>query len=98
MEFIYHYCKAVLNLLRLNITQLPGTFGPWITGKSYIEYIFQLRINNRPIRSQHLYNLKVTQPNQTTFGTNSLTSLGAQIWNTLQPNLKSGDNLQQFKK
>ena len=59
--------------------------------------IFQRYDNDRPVRSQHLNNLKVPRVNQETFGTNSLTSLGPKIWNNLPIHLKCSENLISFK-
>ena len=50
------------------------------------------------MRSQHQNNLITHRPNQTTFGTNSLTSPGAKIWNTLPGHIKNSENLNQFLK
>ena len=43
------------------------------------------------------YDLKHIRPNQATFGSNSLESVGPQIWNGLPKKLKSADNLKHFK-
>ena len=50
--------------------------------------IFQQYETDRPVRSQHLNNLKVFRVNQETFRTNSLTLLGPKIWNNLPIHLK----------
>ena len=44
-----------------------------------------------------LYNLAHVRPNQTTFGSNSLMSIAAQIWNGLPDRIKSAENLKSFK-
>ena len=36
--------------------------------------------------------------NQVTYGTKSLRSFGPKIWNSLQHNVKSAENLETFKK
>ena len=68
------------------------TFFFFFVGKFVFDFFFAY------LNTDDIYNLNVTQPNQTPFGINSLTSLSAQIWNSLTANLKSSDNLQQFKK
>ena len=45
--------------------------------------IFQLRISGRPVRMQHRNNLTVKTRKTVTFGTNSISSLGPKIWNSL---------------
>ena len=47
--------------------------------------------------SRNPYNLKLIRPNQVTFGSNSLQSTGPQIWNDLPNELKSAENLKNFK-
>ena len=42
-------------------------------------------------------NLQHYRPNQVTFGTNSLRSVGPQIWNGLPNDMKSIENLNIFK-
>ena len=64
----------------------------------YIKDIFKRNITNRPVRAQQQENLKAPQPNQTTFGTKSLTSLGYKIWNSLPGHIKCSENLANFKK
>ena len=55
---------------------------------SFIKDIFQIRTYN--YSSQNPDNLTHYRPNQVIFGTNSLKSLGPQIWNCLPEELKSG--------
>ena len=63
----------------------------------YMKDIFQLRSNDRLARSQNIYNLEVPAVNSARFGTNSLSSLGPKIWNTLPTHLKSAKSLVDFK-
>ena len=47
--------------------------------------------------SRNPNDLQHYRPNQVTFGSNSLRSLGPQIWNGLPNELKSAENLNSFK-
>ena len=47
--------------------------------------------------SRKPYDLKHVRPNQVTFGSNSLESVGPQIWNGLPNKMKSAENLKSFK-
>ena len=60
--------------------------------------IFQRLDADRPVRSQHLNNLKVPRVNQETFGTNSLTSLDPKIWNNLPIHLNGLVSLVEFER
>ena len=46
----------------------------------YMKEIFELAVKQRPVRQQHIYNLRTTLVRTTTFGTNSLTALGPTVW------------------
>ena len=43
------------------------------------------------------YDLQYYRPNQVTFGSNSLRSLGPQVWNNLYNEITSAENLKTFK-
>ena len=61
--------------------------------------IFTLNKSSRTLRDQHRLNLKVHNPNQTTFGTTrSMRSLGPKVWNLLPVHLKSAENLETFRR
>ena len=62
----------------------------------FMQNIFETRASNRPSRRPN--DLQHYRPNQTTFGSNSLRSLGPQIWNRLPDDIKSAENLVQFKR
>mgnify|MGYP000117070050 CR=1 FL=1 len=62
----------------------------------FMQNIFETRTSNRPSRRPN--DLQHYRPNQTTFGSNSLRSLGPQIWNRLPDEIKSAENLVQFKR
>ena len=64
----------------------------------YLKEIFELAVKQRPVRQQHIYNLKTISVRTTTFGTKSLTVLGPTVWNKLPAHLKSAKNLVDFKK
>ncbi len=61
----------------------------------FMQNIFKLRSSNYSLRNPN--NLAHVRPNQTTFGSNSLMSIGPQIWNGLPNELKSAENLKSFK-
>ena len=53
----------------------------------FMQNIFKLRSSNYSSRNPN--NLAHVRPNQTTFGSNSLTSIAPQIWNGLPDRIKS---------
>ena len=57
--------------------------------------IFKIESSNYSLRNSN--DLKHYRPNQVTFGSNSLRSLGPQIWNGLPNEIKSAENLNSFK-
>ena len=57
---------------------------------------FTLHLTDRPVRNQNLNNLEIVKRNTSTYGTNSLISLGPKIWNSLPHHLKSCDILTSF--
>ena len=62
---------------------------------SFMKDIFQIRTSNYSSRSPN--NLTHYRPNQVTFGTSSLKSLGPRIWNCLPEDLQSANSLNIFK-
>ena len=62
----------------------------------FMQKIFKLRTSCYSLRSPN--DLAYIRPNQTTFGSNSLMSIGPQIWNNLANELKSAENLKTFKR
>ena len=62
----------------------------------FMQKIFKLRTSCYSLRSPN--DLAHIRPNQTTFGSNSLMSIGPQIWNNLPNELKSAENLITFKR
>ena len=61
----------------------------------FMQNIFKLRSSNYSLRNPN--NLAHVRPNQTTFGSNSLTFIAPQIWNGLPDRIKSAENLKSFK-
>ena len=57
--------------------------------------IFKIKTSHYPLRNSN--GLQHYRPNQVTFGSNSLRSLGPQIWNGLSNDIKSAENLNSFK-
>ena len=62
----------------------------------FIQKIFKLRTSCYSLRDPK--NLAHIRPNQTTFRSNSLTSIGPQIWNNPSNELKSAENLKSFRR
>ena len=67
-----------------------------ILSPPFMQKIFKLRTSCYSLRSPN--DLAHIRPNQTTFGSNSLMSIGPQIWNNLPNELKSAENLKTFKR
>ena len=61
----------------------------------FMQNIFILRSSHHSLRNSN--NLAHFRPNQTTFGSHSLSSIGPQIWNGLPNEIKSTENLKSFK-
>ena len=95
-ELLLKAGKTTMNLYRLKV--LCTEIYKSINKLNPLYRYFSATHNKSPIRTQHLNNLKVAHPNQTTFGTNSLKSLGPKVWNSLPGHLKCCDNLEAFKK
>ena len=62
----------------------------------FIQNIFKLKETTRSARNPK--ELIHHRPNQVTFGSKSLLSLGPQIWNALPKEVKLAENIQTFKK
>ena len=60
--------------------------------------IFRLRVTNRTVRSQYRLNLDIPKVNQVSFGNKSIIAFGPKIGNSLPPHVKSGANLETFKR
>ena len=57
--------------------------------------IFKIKSSSYSLRKSN--DLQHYRPNQVAFGSNSLRSLGPQIWNGLPNEIKSAENLNSFK-
>ena len=64
---------------------------------SFMKELFQLRITNRPVRENYLFNMFVPKTNQVKYGTKSLRNLASKIWNSLPLQIKTAENLDIFK-
>ena len=62
---------------------------------SFMQDIFKLKSSSYSLRKSN--DLQHYRPNQVTFGSNSLRSLGPEIWNGLPNDIKSAENLNSFK-
>ena len=62
---------------------------------SFMHEIFKIKSSIYSSRNPN--DLQHYRPNQVTFGSNSLRSLGPQIWNGLPNEIKSAENLNSFK-
>ena len=62
---------------------------------SFMQDIFKVKSSSYSLRGTN--NLQHYRPNQVTFGSNSLRSLGPQVWNGLPNDMKSAENLDMFK-
>ena len=61
----------------------------------FMQNFFKLRSSHYSSRKP--YDLKHVRPNQVTFGSNSLESVGPKIWNGLPNKMESAENLKNFK-
>ena len=62
---------------------------------SFMKDIFKIKSSRYSLRKFN--DLQHYRPNQVTFGSNSLRSLGPQIWNGLPNKMKTVENLNSFK-
>ena len=90
--------KTTMNVYRLKVlcTEIYKSLNSF--SPDFIKDIFKPNTSSRSLRAQQQNNLKTPSPNQTTFGTKSLTSLGSKIWNSLPGHIKNCENLELFKK
>ena len=87
-------CTMHVNRLRYLCIEIFKTVNQ--LNPTFMQNIFETRASNRPSRPPN--DLQHYLPNQTTFGSNSLRSLGPQIWNRLPNDIKSAEILVQFKR
>ena len=86
-------CTMHVNRLRYLCIEIFKTVN--LLNPEFMQNIFETRASNRPTGRPN--DLQHYRPNQTTFGSNSLRSLGPQIWNRLPDDIKPAGNLVQFK-
>ena len=60
--------------------------------------IFRLNVTTRSVRSKCRLRLDILKVNQVSFGNKSIRFFGRKIWNSLQPQIKSCENLETFKR
>ena len=82
--------------LRLLCTEIFKTVNN--VGPVFMKNIFQINDTKRIRRRNYENNLIVFSKHTTSFGTNSISSLGPSVWNTLPSHLKSCSKLIEFKK
>ena len=87
-------CKMVISRQRALCIEMFKTVKQ--LNPSFMQNIFKLRTSCYSLRNPN--DLAHVRPNQATFGSNSLKSNGPQIWNNLPNELKSAENLINFKK
>ena len=87
-------CTMHVNRLRYLCIEIFKTVNQ--LNPEFMQNIFETRTSNRPSRRPN--DLQHYRLNQKTFGSNSLRSLGPQIWNRLPDDIKSAENLVQFKR
>ena len=63
---------------------------------SFMKELFQLRITNRPVRENYLFNMFVPKTNQVKYGTKSLRNLAPKNLEFLKQ-IKTAENLDIFK-
>ena len=80
-----------LRVLRIEIFKTLKHLNP-----PFMSDIFKIKSSR--YSSRNPYDLQHHRPNQVTFGSNSLRSLGPQIWNVLPNEIKSANNLNSFKR
>ena len=78
-----------LKLLCIEILKTLNKVNP-----SFVQDIFKVKSSSYLLKETN--NLQ-HRPNQVTFGTNSLRSLGPQVWNGLRNHMKSAENLYIFQ-
>ena len=87
-------CTMHVNRLRYLCIEIFKTLKQ--LNPEFMQTVFETRTSHRPARRPN--DLRHYRPNQTTFGSNSLRSLGPQVWNSLAEDIKSAENLVKFKR
>ena len=63
----------------------------------FMNNIFKVKENKRVVREQYKLNLETPEWSQITFGAKSLKVYGSKVWNSLPSQIKTSENLIQFK-
>ena len=87
-------CTMKITRLRTLCTEIYKTVSK--LNPPFMQDIFKLKEKTRSARNPN--NLIHHRPNQVTFGSKSLLSLGPQIWNALPKEIKLAENIQIFKR
>ena len=87
-------CTMKISRLRTLCTEIYKTVSK--LNPPFMQDIFNLKETTRSARNPH--KLIHHRPNQVTFGSKSLISLGPQIWNALPKVVKLAENIQIFKR
>ena len=74
------------------IKQYINKLNPEFTSK-----IFNVKENKRLVREQHKLNFEIPEWNQVTFGAKSLKVYVPKVWSSLPFQIKTSENLIQFK-
>ena len=87
-------CTMKITRLRTLCTEIYKTVSK--LNPPFMQDIFKLKETTRSARNPN--KLIHHRPNQVTFGSKSLLSLGPQIWNALPKEIKLAENIQIFKR
>ena len=92
MRYNQHWLLKFHDIARAK-TDIEGKsiYSCWI----FLQEMFKVKSSNYSLRE--ITNLAHYRPHQVTFGSNSLRSLGPQIWNGLPNDMKSAENLNILK-
>ena len=96
MSKIFRNLKYLVSEISRNIEKSPQNISVVCKRNVLLAELFLnwIDLSDHP----HLqHDLKHIRPNQVTFGSNSLESVGPQIWNCLPNKMKSAENLKNFK-
>ena len=87
--------KVSVNSLRNLCVEIYKTINK--LNPEFMNNIFKVKENKRLVREQYKLNLETHEWNQVTFGARSLKVYGSKVWNSLPFQIKTSENLIQFK-
>ena len=87
-------CTMLISLQRALCIEIFKTFKK--LNPPFMQKVFKLRASCYSLRNPN--DLAHIRPNQTIFGSNSLMSIGPQIWNNLPSEMKSAENLKTIRR